>query len=117
MKIYMIIVLLLSAACVDRSSPPQAGNDILPGNDTSPKWVDYRIGELPPEGYYNAFDSIIRKWNIRYQRIEGGCDVNTKDKHRYEKDNSKYFQILEQQFGKDWRVLFNKEVAALDSLR
>ncbi|WP_162902828.1 FEKKY domain-containing protein [Taibaiella koreensis] len=79
-------------------------------------WTDYREGELPPVGFYDAMDSVIKKWNIRYSRIEGGCEVIPGAKQRYEPNNQRYFRQLEQQFGKDWRQRFNAEVRILDSV-
>ena len=81
--------------------------------DSGLKWTDYREGELPPVGYYDALDSVIKKWNIRYERIEGGCEPAPLEKHRYEKGNRAYFQLLEKQYGKDWRLRFDDEVKAV----
>lgn len=82
--------------------------------DTSLKWVDYRIGEPPPVGYYAAFDSVIKKWKIRYQRIEGGCEELPAERDKYEKDNPRYFKILEIKYGKGWLKHFYADVKALD---
>jgi len=83
--------------------------------ESSLKWVDYHIGELPPLNYYQGFDSVIKKWGIRYQRIDGGCEEILEERQRYEKDNPKYFLILEKKFGKGWRQRFFTEVRRLDS--
>lgn len=54
--------------------------------DTTLKWIDYRVGTTPPVGYYTAFDSIIKKWHIRYKRIEAGCEELPEVRTKYEKD-------------------------------
>ena len=108
------LLLLVLVACND--VPEGNNSNTVTQIDTSLKWVDYRNGELPPVGYYDATDSIIKKWDIRYERVEGGCEVDDAEKQRYEKDNHKYFNILEQKHGKDWRKKFDAEVKYLDSL-
>lgn len=79
-------------------------------------WTDYRIGELPPEGYYDAMDSVVKKWNIRYKRVEGGCEATPEDKKKNEAGNAAYFRELEGQYGKHWKAQFTKEVRELDSI-
>jgi len=108
------LLLLLFVACNEK--PKASDSDRVAQVDTALKWVDYRIGELPPVGYYDAIDSIIKKWNIRYERVEGGCEVISGEKESYEKHNYKYFQELEQKYGRDWRAKFDAEVQHLDSL-
>lgn len=88
---------------------------MVKNTDTTLKWIDYREGELPPVGYYTALDSTIKKWNIRYERIEGGCEIIPGEKQRYEQNNEKYFRMLEKRFGNNWRQRFDKEVSILDS--
>lgn len=104
------MVLLFS--CNGTESTNHAAKDTV----ASLKWVDYREGELPPIGYYSALDSVIKKWGIRYERIEGGCEVVPGQKQRHERNNKKYFGLLEKKFGKDWRERFDEEVSTLDSL-
>ncbi len=110
---YGAVVLLLFCACKQKGKHAHVENIVA--TDTSLKWVDYRIGELPPVNYYNAFDSVIKKWNIRYQRIEGGCEALPEERIVYEKDNNKYFLVLEKKFGHDWLKRFYAEVKALDN--
>lgn len=110
---YAYAVLFLFFSCKD--SPHQA-SAVVEKEDTTLKWVDYRVGELPPVGYYDATDSMVRKWAIRYERVEGGCEINDSEKMAYEKRNPEYFRLLEQRFGKDWRTRFDAEVATLDSI-
>lgn len=113
---YAATALLFFASCRQTSSPVGLKTD-PPINevDTTLKWVDYRIGEPPPDGYYTAFDSVVKKWNIRYQRIEGGCEELPNERSRYEKDNPKYFALLNTRFGKNWLNRFHADVKALDS--
>lgn len=108
------LVLLVLVACND--VPKVADKVTATEVDTSLKWVDYRIGEPPPVGYYDAIDSIIKKWDIRYERVEGGCEVIYGEKESYEKHNYKAFRELEKKYGKDWRAKFDAEVQHLDSL-
>lgn len=113
---YTAVVLLLFASCnQEKSHVDKKTATTTTGVDTALKWVDYRIGEPPLEGYYTAFDSIIKKWNIRYERIEGGCEELPDERSKYEKDNPKYFKILETKFGKDWLTRFHADVKALES--
>ncbi|WDF57382.1 FEKKY domain-containing protein [Mucilaginibacter sp. KACC 22063] len=111
--LFALSVLLLLISC--KENKKHAANLKATIIDTSLKWIDYRIGERPPEGYFTAFDSIIKKWNIRYQRIEGGCTALPAQRQMYEKDNPKYFKILQQRFGKDWYTRFQRQVKELDS--
>lgn len=103
------LLFILLVAC--NSGDSKVSNALPPTDaDTGLKWTDYREGELPPVGYYDALDSVIKKWNIRYERIEGGCEPAPLEKRRYEKGNGEYFQLLEKQYGKDWRRRFDDEV-------
>ncbi|MCH5597485.1 FEKKY domain-containing protein [Niabella ginsengisoli] len=116
-KILLSLLLFqIVVSCGQKQSKPAMDAAASPPTDTTSLWVDYRIGELPPEGYYDAFDSIIRKWNIRYQRTEGGCEATPSEKQQHEAGNEKYFRQLEAKFGKDWRQQFDAEVKKLDSL-
>ncbi|WP_345950038.1 hypothetical protein ABDD95_01005 [Mucilaginibacter sp. PAMB04274] len=114
--LYAATASLFFASCRQTSSPVNI-KTAPPVNeiDTSLKWVDYHIGEPPPEGYYTAFDSVIKKWNIRYQRIEGGCEGLPDERRRFEKDNPKYFALLKIRFGEDWLDRFHADVKALDN--
>jgi hypothetical protein len=110
------VALLILASCRQTNSP--ADIKAVPSStavDTTLKWVDYRIGELPPYGYYTAFDSVIKKWNIRYQRIEGGCEELPEERSRFEKNNPRYFALLKTRFGNNWLDRFHADVKALDS--
>lgn len=110
MRSTLWVGLIFIVSCLQKTSdkkPPKDAAVLL--------WTDYRIGELPPEGYYYARDSIIRKWNIRYKRIEGGCEATLADKKKYEAGNAGYFLELEKQHGEHWQEQFEKEVRELDS--
>lgn len=108
------LLLALFVSCTQKNGHTDRGKETVTTADSTLKWIDYRFGELPPVGYYMAMDSIIRKWGIRYERMEGGCEVRPAEQRRYEKDNYKYFRILENTYGKNWRERFNAEVSALD---
>jgi len=111
--VYITIVLAVLAACKENSQHAATGKTSSVAADTTLKWTDYRIGEPPPVGYYSAFDSVIKKWHIRHERIEGGCEATPEERSVYEKDNPKYFRVLEKQFGKDWLRRFHAEVEVL----
>jgi hypothetical protein len=113
--LYTTVALLIFSSCSQTNNHEKKIATTAIAIDTNLKWVDYRIGELPQEGYYTAFDSVIKKWNIRYERIEGGCEELPDERRRYEKDNPKYFKILETRFGNDWLDHFHADVKALDS--
>lgn len=85
-------------------------------SETSGCWIDFTIGELPPANYYDAKDSIIRKWQLCYKRIEGGCEATVEEKKYHEQGNEKYFKLLAAKYGKDWFQRFNKEVKDLDAV-
>jgi hypothetical protein len=111
----LLIMVCLLVACKGkrRHQVDNIANTIK--SDTTLKWVDYQIGELPPSGYYDAFDSIVKKWNIGYRRMEGGCNATLAQRSFYERQNPKYFKVLESRFGKDWLTSFNAEVEALQT--
>lgn len=111
---YCLLVLALIVSCKEKSSKVSNSPKVTVTNVNSLKWTDYHTGELPPVGYYLAFDSIIHRWGIKYERIEGGCEQMPYEKNRYEKHNEQYFHLLEKKFGKNWHQRFNDEVAALD---
>lgn len=54
---------------LDKVSLSNQHIDPIDSNSISLKWIDYRMGEPPPLDYYFAFDSVIKKWGIRYERI------------------------------------------------
>jgi len=112
---YFCLLFFLFLSC-DGTQTARNNTATGKGADSSLKWIDYRQGELPPEGYYSALDSTIKKWGIRYERIEGGCEIILGEKQRYEQHNDEYFQLLEKKFGSNWRQRFDQEVKQLDSL-
>jgi hypothetical protein len=111
----LLIMVCLLVACKGKRKHHVDNSANTIKSDTTLKWVDYHIGELPPLGYYDPFDSIVKKWNIRYQRIEGGCDGTPAQRSFYEKQNPKYFKVLESRFGRNWLTRFNAEVEALQN--
>ncbi|MEY8759337.1 hypothetical protein [Chryseobacterium tongliaoense] len=114
MKIFYSLLLILVISCngTEKNNHTAKAKDV----DSTLKWIDYHEGELPPVGYYSAFDSTIKKWNIRYERIDGGCEVIPGKKQQYEQNNKRYFRLLEKKFGKDWRQRFDLEVSTLDHI-
>ena len=87
-------------------------------NDSNLVWVDYHWGELPPDGHYDALDSIITKWDLNYQRVQGGCEASevSRERRKFEKNNPHYFKVLKEKYGKDWRERFDKEVEELEEI-
>lgn len=82
-------------------------------------WKDLRYGELPPVGAYDGIDSLVKKWNLCYERIEAGCEItdSIQDlKNQYEASNAIYFKNLEARLGKDWKRVFDKELQVADSI-
>lgn len=108
MRHILVFLMIVTLSCQQKTSDKKA--------ETASFWTDYRIGELPPEGYYDAKDSVVKKWNIRYKRIEGGCEATVEDMKKHEAGNATYFLELEKQYGKNWQEQFNKEVRELDSV-
>lgn len=82
-------------------------------------WKDIRIGELPPVGAYDGIDSLVKKWDVCYERIEAGCEINdsiTKLEKAYQHSNTVYFKSLEKKLGKNWKQQFDRELHVLDSI-
>ncbi|AZA83695.1 hypothetical protein C1637_14360 [Chryseobacterium lactis] len=82
-------------------------------------WNDFRYGELPPERAYHGIDSLVKKWNLCYHRIEAGCvitDSIEKLKKQYESSNAIYFKSMEKTLGKDWKQRFDQQLAIADSI-
>lgn len=82
-------------------------------------WKDFRYGELPPVGAYDAIDSLVKKWGLCYERIEAGCEITDSIKNlkkQYEASNELYFESLEKKLGKNWKQNFDKELHTLDSI-
>ncbi|SFN94721.1 hypothetical protein SAMN05421594_4829 [Chryseobacterium oleae] len=82
-------------------------------------WKDIRIGELPPQGAYDGIDSLVKKWNLCYERIETGCEVTdsiTRLQRQYDRSNAMYFKSLENKLGKNWKQQFDHELQITDSI-
>ncbi|HCA09669.1 hypothetical protein [Chryseobacterium sp.] len=82
-------------------------------------WKDIRIGELPPQGAYDGIDSLVKKWNLCYERIETGCEANdsiTRLQRQSDRSNMMYFKSLEKKLGKNWKQQFDKELQIADSI-
>lgn len=82
-------------------------------------WKDIRAGELPPVGAYDAIDSLVKKWNLCYERIETGCEITDsirKIQNEADQTNEIYFKSLEKKLGKDWKKQFDRELHLSDSI-
>jgi hypothetical protein len=75
-----LMAIALIVSCDEKSNHARVAKKTGTLGDTTLKWTDYQIGELPPEGYFKAHDSIIKKWKIRYTRIQGGCEATTAER-------------------------------------
>jgi hypothetical protein len=67
----------------------------------------------------SAIDSLVKKWNLCYERIEAGCIItdSIEDlKKQYEASNKIYFKSLEKNLGKNWKQQFDKELQTSDSI-
>jgi hypothetical protein len=109
-------VLIISCNSASNTSKIVSAKETKNTNDC---WTDFRIGELPPMGYYDGIDSLVKKWSLCYTRIEGGCVIDDSTEtlsKKYEIENKKYFKQLESKFGKDWKHKFDKELHILDSI-
>lgn len=118
-------MILLSVALFMISCSPDAAkktksaisNDV---KKTEPLcWKDIRAGELPPAGAYDAIDSLVKKWDLCYERIETGCDITDstrKIQKEADRTNEVYFKSLEKKLGKNWKQHFDKELRVSDSI-
>jgi len=80
---------------------------------------NYRLGELPPQGTYDGIDTLVKKYKLRYQRIDAGCEIGPAEellKARYAYQNQRYFREMEKVHGKDWKKQFDAELHVLDSI-
>jgi len=84
--------------------------------DTGLVWVDYRLGMLIPREFYAGMDTLVKKYKLRYKRIEAGCMVDGGKliKAEYELQNERYFKEMEKIYGKDWKKRFDAELQVLD---
>lgn len=121
LKLFTTVIVLICFgvffSCTKSSDNPIQTVQNQENTDTTTLvWVDYHWGELPPVGHYDALDSIVTRWNLNYQRVQGGCEASevSKERRKFEKNNPVYFDYLEEKFGKDWREKFNKEVEELE---
>ena len=82
-------------------------------------WIDLILGGPPLPNQFKAIDSLTKKYNINYKRIEMGCEFSNKDiilREKYEIENALYFKELEKTLGKNWKSKFDLEKLKLDSL-
>ncbi|KMQ61637.1 hypothetical protein ACM46_16745 [Chryseobacterium angstadtii] len=111
-NILLVISFLLSSCKPDTPKKTTGKTDPL-------CWKDIRVGELPPEGAYYAIDSLVKKWNLCYERIEMGCEITdsiTRLQKQSEHSNTIYFKSLEKKLGKNWKQQFDRELHKLDSI-
>ncbi|WP_123912765.1 hypothetical protein [Chryseobacterium pennipullorum] len=104
--------------CLTSCKPDPAKTQSSP-KPTTLCWKDLRYGELPPMGAYDAIDSLVKRWNLCYERIETGCEVTDSIenlKKQYESANTIYFKSLEKKLGRNWKQQFDQELQTLDSM-
>jgi hypothetical protein len=118
MKYLYLIFCLFLLSCNNALDPTKT--DIVTKTDAiAGCWTDFRIGELPPVGYYDGIDSLVKKWNLCYTRLEGGCVLDDSTevlRKKYKMENENYFVQLESKLGKDWKLKFENELRVLDSM-
>lgn len=103
-NILWICALLIFISCKKEPFKSSTASTLSKENTGSLCWKDLRYGELPPEGAYAAIDSMVKKWNLCYERIETGCVITDSIenlKKQYKASNQLYFESLEKKLGKD----------------
>lgn len=112
-------LMILLMACNNNTDGQKPQTTATAQIDTSLVWIDYRIGELAPYSFYAGLDSLVKKYKLRYQRIEAGCEVGKTEellKTKYDQQNQRYFKEMEKIHGKDWKKRFDVELQVLDSI-
>jgi hypothetical protein len=118
MKKLAIVLTVLLTSCNNTLDSSKMAIDTK-SDSVSGCWIDFRIGELPPMGYYDGIDSLVKRWNLCYTRMEGGCVIDDSTEFlskKYKIENDKYFTQLEAKLGKDWKLKFDSELHILDSI-
>jgi hypothetical protein len=118
MKKLTVLFILILQSCIHATDQTKV---TLPDESKNINgcWTDFRIGELPPLGYYYAMDSLVKKWDLCYTREESGCEVNDSIRilqQKYKASNEAYFESLKAKLGNDWKQKFDKEYHILDSI-
>lgn len=115
-NLFGCLLLLLVISCKDSSQEKRVG---LPSQSNPWVWIDYRLGALPPEGSYDAIDSLVKKYKLNYRRVEAGCDLGDEEiaaRQRYDSLNQLYFTHLKAILGNNWKAGFDAELQVLDSM-
>lgn len=81
---------------------------------TSPDnvWIEYVVGK-PNITYFEAKKEVAKEWGINYEVQFKGCMSTPKmekEEAKVNKVNARYFKILAQQHGKNWRASFDQAV-------
>jgi hypothetical protein len=75
-------------------------------------WVDCILGK-PNKIYIDARKAVAKEWKITYVPYFMGCKRSKKSIAQRDKitaNNVQYFDKLSENYGQDWRILFDREV-------
>lgn len=75
-------------------------------------WIDYVVGK-PYMAHFDAKKEVAKEWGINYEPNFQGCKSTPKtekEEAKVNKANARYFKILTQQYGKNWRASFDQAV-------
>ncbi|UZT98600.1 hypothetical protein ODZ84_03230 [Chryseobacterium fluminis] len=70
-------------------------------------WI-YSYG-YPRSDFYDAAEGISEKWKIRYHSVSG-CVIDQKLMDRVNAGNKKTYAAIEEKYGKDWRIQYDREI-------
>jgi hypothetical protein len=80
-------------------------------------WIDFIVGGPPLPNEFVGIDSLVKKYDLCYYRIENGCEVSDsifEVQKKYEKQNQLYFTKLQSKLGMDWKKKFDQELLLLN---
>ncbi len=120
MKKFIVLIFILSVSitfigCLQK----QKTDDVTKTDNSKGIWIDLILGGPPLPNQFKAIDSLTKKYNINYKRIEMGCEFSNIDlllRKKYEIENALYFKELEKTLDKNWKNKFDLEKSKLDSL-
>lgn len=71
--------------------------------------VEFQIyGELAPDGYLDAADTITHAYGFKLKRVSG-CEMGSGEAKRINKQNLKGLEEMNEKYGKDWRAKFTEK--------
>jgi len=113
MKNFMILLIVLSInGCTSTSVKKVKVTNEHNMSQTEPTIVRYILGK-PNMHYYNAEQSVAKRWGIHIEHIFAGCVITpekTQKSFSAKENNKNAIQYYDKKFGKDWQIRFEKEV-------